>query len=109
MQGHVRSVGAWSRPHRLLDQLFRIAVQLLAAKQSKNDALLVDDDSGVPALGCRPRLHVTEPVGQRASRDVLARDISGTGTLRVRAFGGQAGSHPVDLAIDVVRDIAKPQ
>src|SRR2546422_6223801 len=68
--------------------------------RAEHDALLVDDDAGVPAGGADATPHVLQPILEPAGGDIGANVLARACALR--PLQQQAERAPVDLAGDVV-------
>ena len=64
---------ARSGRHRFFDGRVALGGQHLAAEAAEDDALLVDDDAGVPPCCADAFAHVGEPLGKGAGRHLAVR------------------------------------
>src|SRR6266511_1867364 len=109
LDGDERPEGAGAGAHGLLDPKVRARLQLLRPEEAEHHAFLVQDHAGIPSGLAGPVPHLAEPLVQAAGRNVLASDVSGPGTLRVRALGGEPRRKPIELSVLVVEHLGESE
>jgi hypothetical protein len=107
LDGHKRPERARSGPHRFLDTKVGFAIELLRAKEAKNDSALVHNDTSVPASRPNAITNRIKTLIQAAGWNVLESDVSCARFLRISPIRRKSGGQPVELAGYVVVYLTK--
>lgn len=107
--GNMRPECAGPWPHDALRRFVRVPLQLGFAEQTENDPLVVHHHARFPAGGPDPLPDQPDLLAGSAGRDVPPSYVAGSGLRGIVALGWKAGGQPVNLPVDVVVNVGKPE